>query len=128
MRGKGFQSPDPIRERRAERQLSEPPCHLDHNQRAIVEQTIVDHCRIRGWRLFVVNCRTNHVHVVVEADRHPEEVRNQFKAWCTRKLKELEQARGGAVRENWWTERGREGYIGDEQSLEEAVQYVRDAQ
>ena len=59
--------------------------------------------RIRGWELYVVNCRSNHIHVVVAANIGPEAVRSQFKAWCTRKLKELERQRDkGDVRENWW--------------------------
>jgi hypothetical protein len=38
--------------------------------------------------LHAVNCRSNHVHVVVTANRDPDEVREQFKAWCTRRLKQ----------------------------------------
>lgn len=105
-----------------------------------------------------MNCRTNHLHVVVSGDRHPDEIRKQFKAWCTRKLKELERGRkkGGEIktparprwrvglvsagtrtrraseaipiRENWWAERGSRRYINDEDSLEAAILYVKDAQ
>jgi REP element-mobilizing transposase RayT len=65
-----------------------------------VEDTIHDHCRIRGWHLHAVNCRTNHAHVVVTApDRDPEEVMDQFKAWCTRRLKEMLRSRGEPIRE-----------------------------
>ena len=79
-----------------------------------------------------MNCRTNHLHVVVSADRHPDEVRKQFKAWCTRRLKELECRRSSgsehAGRENWWAERGSRRYINDEESLEAAILYVREGQ
>lgn len=61
---------------------------LTEAQRALVEQTIHNHCCIRGWLLHAVHARTNHVHVVVTADRDPDEVMNQFKAWCSRKLSE----------------------------------------
>jgi hypothetical protein len=30
--------------------------------------------------LHAVSCRSNHVHVVVTADRHPDDVRDQLKA------------------------------------------------
>jgi len=83
--------------------------------------------------LHAVNCRTNHVHVVVTApDRAIEIPREQFKAWCTRKLKERELLRRGdpraALREKWWTERGWDEYIDDEDSLAEVMAYVLEGQ
>jgi hypothetical protein len=84
-RGEGFQLPDPIRRSDAEARMTEDACSLDNEQRKLVETTIADHCRIRGWYLHTVNCRTNHVHVVVTASRDPDEVREQFKAWCNQK-------------------------------------------
>src|SRR5262249_43130205 len=129
-RGQGFQLPDPIRKREAEARMTEDACILDDEQREVVERTIADHCRIRGWRLHIVNCRTNHVHVVVTADRDPDTVREQFKAWCTRRLKELEQLRRptSPIREKWWTDKGSKQRLWDEEGLEAAVRYVRDGQ
>ena len=128
----GWKLPDALRKLEAEARMAEDACVFDLEQRRLVERTIADHCRIRGWRLHAVNCRTNHLHVVVSADRHPDDVRKQFKAWCTRCLKELERKRPcepvRAVRENWWTERGSRRYINDEESLEAAILYVRDGQ
>jgi len=111
--------------------MTEDACILDPEHRRLVEQSIADHCRIRGWQLHAVNCRSNHLHVVVTADRDPEIVREQFKAWCTRKLKERERSRGDAatvVRQKWWAERGSDRIIGDENSLEAAIRYVLDGQ
>ncbi len=133
---KGFQPPDAIRKLEAAARMTEDACILDPAQRSVVEKTIADHCRIRGWVLHVVNCRTNHLHVVVTANRDPDQVREQFKAWCTRKLKERERsrletdglARARRVREKWWAERGSCRHIGDEESLEAAILYVRDGQ
>ena len=125
----------PYGNRRLRLLMTEDGCVLDEEQRKLVEETIVNHCRIRGWELHAVNCRTNHCHVVVSANRDPDEVREQFKAWGTRKLKELEQARQKksvtalkTIRKNWWTERGSVRYIGDEASLEAAIRYVLDGQ
>ncbi len=127
--GEGFQLPDPIRKLEAEAVMSEDACCLDREQRRLVEQTIAKHCEIRGWKFHAVNCRTNHLHIVVSADRHPDEVREQFKAWCTRRLKELERRRSAPnVRQKWWAERGSRRYLGDEDSLEAAILYVRDGQ
>src|SRR5262245_17992036 len=132
MHGRGFQAPDQLRKLEAEARMTEDACILDKDHRRIAEKTIVDHCRIRGWELHVVNCRTNHVHVVVSANREPHIVREQLMAWCQRRLKDHERSRLGraatAVRENWWTERGSDRWIGDEESLEAAIFYVRDGQ
>jgi REP element-mobilizing transposase RayT len=118
--------------------MTEDAWVLDEELRRLVEKTITDHCRIRGWRLHAVNCRSNHLHVVVTADRDPDEVREQFKAWCTRKLKELERARRREagestslprrVREKWWAERASRRYIGDDESLEAVIRYVLEGQ
>src|SRR6516225_99558 len=60
-RGEGFQPPDAIRKSDAQSWMTEDSCFLDNEQRRLVEKTITDHCRIRGWHLHAVNCRTNHV-------------------------------------------------------------------
>jgi REP element-mobilizing transposase RayT len=133
-----FQPPDPNLEASARKQLTETPITLDPEQRALVEDTIKAHCQIRGWHLHAVNGRTNHVHAVVTAPkRGPEKVMDQFKAWCTRRLKELDQSRNlrsskkettRMVRQKWWTQRGSKRRLFDEKSLELAIQYVLEAQ
>jgi REP element-mobilizing transposase RayT len=128
-----FCQPDPALEDRSRSRMTEPALTLDDRQRQIVEGTIEDHCKVRGWHLHAVACRTNHVHVVVTAHtRHPEEVMDQFKAWCSRRLKELGNDMGADVsrkaRSNWWTQRGSRRWINDEQSLAEAIAYVLEGQ
>jgi len=110
--------------------MTEDACRLDPVQRREVEDQIAETCQVRGWVLHAVNCRSNHLHMVLTADRHPEVVRSQLKAWCTRRLKKLEQERkaNGPIRENWWAERGSQRYINDDDSLEAAILYVRDGQ
>jgi REP element-mobilizing transposase RayT len=134
---RGWQIPNAARELEAEAQMTEDACVLSPEQRQIVEATIAEHCRIRNWVLHAVNCRSNHLHVVVTAPGyHPDVVREQFKAWCTRRLKEHAQTtntnptgkRKIAVRQQWWAERGSKRYINDPDSLEAAILYVRDGQ
>jgi len=111
--------------------MSEDACRLDHEQREVVERQVAETCKFRGWDLHAVNCRSNHLHVVVSASPAPQIVRNQLKAWCTRRLKELETSRvssEAAIRENWWAERGSQRFINDEDTLEAAILYVRDGQ
>jgi REP element-mobilizing transposase RayT len=124
----GYQLPDAKVEHEARRKLTEPSCTLNEQQRMLVEETIRRHCEIRGWRLWAVSCRTNHVHVVVAATVRPDDAINQFKAWCTRRLNEHDQAMGVPSRTNWWTEGARKRYLNDEASLENAVRYVLEGQ
>jgi hypothetical protein len=116
-----FQPPDPQRQEAAQQLMTEPPLTLDPEQRRLVEDTIAKHCRIRGWHLHVVRCRTQHVHVVVTAPGvHPKDVMDQLKAWCTRHLKELQRLRGPtgvAIRQKWWTQGGSRRWLNDDNSL-----------
>jgi hypothetical protein len=127
-----FQPPNPGLEAAARALLTEEPCVLNPDQRRLVEETIAKHCAIRGWHLHVVNCRTQHVHVVVTAPIDPKVVRDQFKAWCTRHLKQQQRDSQSdpsrPVRVHWWTEGGSQRWLNDAKSLAEAIQYVRDWQ
>ncbi len=91
--GRGWQLPDAVRKLEAEARMTEDACRFDGEQRNVVERQIAETCNVRGWELHAVNCRSNHVHVVVTAGQAPKIVRNQLKAWCTRRLKELEGKR-----------------------------------
>jgi len=125
-----FLPPDAHLEQASRSLMTEPPLILDSTQRELVESTIADHCRHRGWHLHAVACRTNHVHVVVTAPgRAPEDVMDQFKAWCTRRLKEpLESSEPRTVRANWWTQRGSKRWLNDHESLAIAMEYVLEFQ
>ena len=125
----GIFPPDPDIERQARERMAEPMVLLTDEQRAIVERTIADHCRIRGWTLHAVNAQANHVHVVVTADCDPEGVRDQFKAWCSRKLSDAagltEIVAEGAGRRRWFTESGDAEIIDTEEYLRNAIRYVK---
>jgi REP element-mobilizing transposase RayT len=147
---RGWQLPDAVRKLEAEAKMTEDACRLDDEQRDVVERQIGETCNIRGWELHAVNCRSNHAHVVVTASEASKTVRNQLKAWCTRRLKELEVKRRqaddalclrfsdpstptrsvseDAVRENSWAERGSQRFINDSEGLEAAILYVLDGQ
>jgi len=112
--------------------MEESAVVLTPDQRALVEGTIRDHCRIRGWILHAVRARTNHIHVVVTADRDPDDVRDQFKAWCSRKLSDQAGLAAAvakkAGRRRWFTEGGDTERIEGEEYLENAIRYVLERQ
>jgi REP element-mobilizing transposase RayT len=112
--------------------MMEKPVVLNETQRAIVQETIVQHCEIRGWHLHAVNCRSNHCHAVVTSVNHNgQQVRDQLKSWSTRKLKDHERSQGVAaasLREHWWTRKGSVRYLFDDESLDAAIIYTLEAQ
>ena len=97
------------------------------SQRDIVEATIRKHCEVRGWLIHALNVRSNHIHLVVTADREGEDVRDQLKAWCSRKLSDAAglttKVAKKAGRKHWFTEGGDCRDIEDETYLENAIRY-----
>ncbi len=115
---------DTLRARLATFRMADNATILDAGQRSIVEETVAAHCRFRSWTLHAVNCRSNHVHAVVTAaDRTLAIPREQFKAWCSRKLSAY-----GPARKHWWSERGWDEFLDDEEALAVVVNYVNEQQ
>ena len=50
LQGHGIQLSDPVRNNCARQRMTEPACTLDKQERDVVEQTISEHCQIRGWK------------------------------------------------------------------------------
>jgi REP element-mobilizing transposase RayT len=128
----GIKKPDWRLEDEARDLMVESTVKLTQAQRRIIEDTVTAHCAIRGWKLHAVNARTNHVHVVVSAQREPEEVMNQLKAWCSQKLSDAagltSKVALKAGRRRWFTEGGDKDEIYDEEHLQNAVRYVLEGQ
>jgi REP element-mobilizing transposase RayT len=121
----GWKMPDPILEAKAAAKMTDDACLLTADQRKSVEEQISITCQHRGWTLHAVNCRSNHVHVVVSAfDTPVKKIRTDLKAWATRCLKE----KFDPNRENWWAERGSIRYLFDDDRLVAAMTYVLDCQ
>ena len=128
----GVQEPDPKLEQDARSLMAEAEVVMSPAQRVLIELTIQDHCRIRNWQLHAFNVRTNHIHVVVTADRDAVEVRNQLKAWCSRRLSDecgLKKAVAvKAGRRRWFTEGGEQKRIENEEYLQNAIRYAIEGQ
>lgn len=63
------------------------PVVLNDSQRATVKQAVNEVCENRGYHLWAVNVRTNHLHTVVSAQSKPEPIADAFKSYSTRKLR-----------------------------------------
>ncbi|QDT36985.1 transposase [Stratiformator vulcanicus] len=124
-RGCGEQAPDSRVKEIANRMMVESEVKLSRDCRELVERTINRHCEIRNWHLHACAVRSNHVHVVVTAvDVDPANVREQLKAWATRRLRdEIDGAR-----RKWWTEGGSVRFVRSDSQLERCIMYVTEAQ
>src|ERR1017187_6985192 len=70
-------------------QMEQLPYFLDRDRRVTVLDALREVCLHRGWRIWAAHVRTNHVHVVVDADVRPEKVMNAFKSYASRGLNRL---------------------------------------
>ena len=104
------------------RALKQAPVYFDRRQRSRVEEAIKETCDIRKWSLWVVNVRTNHVHVVLTAHLSPARVMNTFKANATRRLRET-----GLWKSNLrpWAYGGSKRYLWNDEELADAIAYVK---
>ncbi len=124
----GVHGPEPRQQTLALRRMAEAAVTFDRVQRVVVEEAIAAHCRVRGWHLHAVECRSQHVHVVVTAvDCAADDVLKQFKSWATRALKAIANSRG-LSRTRWWTEGGSRRRIFCEGDLASVVSYVQECQ
>ena len=128
----GIQAPDSERQDNMRMRMTEQAVILNDSQRPLVENTIREVCQFRYWTVHAVNVRSNHVHVILSADRPPEQVLSQLKAWCSRRLSEQEglsvQKGSRNGRRRWWTEHGSTKWINDDNYLQNAIRYVNERQ
>jgi hypothetical protein len=100
--------PNPAQAQSEADRAANAPCLLNVASTELVERTITEVCQHRDWHLFAVKARTNHVHIVVSAGHTPERVMNDFKAWCTRRLREASHI---APAQDVWADHGSTPYL-----------------
>ena len=82
-------------------------------------------CSDRPWFLFAAHIRSNHVHVIVQAETKPEIVLGNLKARASRRLTRLGIDPLGRRR---WTRGGSKIYLWRQEAVELAIEYVVDRQ
>src|SRR5215470_8580668 len=123
--GTPFLPADADMEAERRKALRQEPYALDEPRQAVVLRTIREVAAHRGWKLWAVHVRTNHVHIVVTAACKPEKVMSDLKAWASRRLRE---AFGEDADRDRWTQHGSTRYLWDVASLDGAIVYVLDEQ
>ncbi|MGO4879354.1 MAG: transposase [Bryobacteraceae bacterium] len=103
--------------------MRQAPYLLDENARAAVLEALQEVCEFRGWILLAAHVRTNHVHVVVEAEVRPQKVMSDFKAYSSRNLNRFE----GDDRRRWARHRSTR-WLWKDQEVSDAIRYVVEEQ
>jgi len=105
--------------------MNQLPYLLDRAAREVALQALREVCLHRSWSLLAAHVRTNHVHVIVEADVRPEKVMNAFKSYASRSLNQL--GREGHDRKRW-ARHGSTRWLWKDQDVREAIRYVIEEQ
>ena len=77
---------DAERERQAREAMTQAPYVMTSAEREIVCRAMAELSRERGWDLRAAHVRSNHVHVVVSAERDPGRLMSDLKSRASRDL------------------------------------------
>lgn len=119
--GTRFADPSPVRIVVERQLMDQAPYRLDKSRRAAVLQAIHEVCEHRGWTLWAAHVRTNHVHLVVEADVRPEIAMNTVKSYASRSLNRLQLDQPCRKR---WARHGSTRWLAKDDDVLEAIRYV----
>jgi REP element-mobilizing transposase RayT len=119
--GSSRQPSNIIREHQAAVKLKSEPFVMDARARSAVEAAACEVCRFRGWPLYALNVRTNHVHAVAAAAATSDKMLGDLKAYATRKLRS-----DGCWRHSHspWVDKGSKRNLWNEDHIAAAVDYV----
>jgi REP element-mobilizing transposase RayT len=118
-------APDPRRAAAERRGMNQRPYELDNDSRTVVLESLQEVCSHRGWNLLAAHVRSNHVHIILEAEIRPEKVMNDFKAYASRALNRLEGDEAGRRR---WARHGSTRWLWKDRDVREAIRYVVEEQ
>ena len=98
---------------------------MGFTERYIVLNSIKSTCDYRGWILYAVHIRTNHVHLLVKSDASAEKTLSIIKAYASRDLnKHFLCVNKG----KYWSRHGSTRYVWSSMFLYPAMEYVIDRQ
>ncbi len=101
--------------------MPQPPYTLDEPRREAVLAGLRLACARRNWQLMAAHVRTNHVHVVVQAEQMPERVMNGLKCYASRVLSRT--GLDGTDRRRW-ARHGNTSYLWTKDAVSAAFHYV----
>ena len=116
---------DPLRASAERQWMDQPPYCLDKSRREVVLRALLERCSERHWSLLAAHVRTNHVHIVVEAEARPERVMNDLKSYASRCLNGMGLDDPARKR---WARHGSTRWLWKPEHVSVAIRYVVDEQ
>jgi REP element-mobilizing transposase RayT len=98
---------------------------MNARQRDVVHDAIVGIATEKNWRLWAVHVRSNHVHVVITAEREPRRLMSDLKARASR---ELTRAGFDDPERRRWTRHGSTKHLFEWAQVQEKINYTLYAQ
>jgi len=98
---------------------------LDASRRRVVLSALRQRCQQQQWTLLAAHVRSNHVHIVVDAEVRPERIMNDLKAYASRCLNQ--SGLDGATRKRW-ARHGSTRWFWKPEHVSAAIRYVVDEQ
>jgi REP element-mobilizing transposase RayT len=123
--GAPFVAPDARREQEERAAMVQAPYVMSATEREIVCKAIVELAKQRGWKLWAVHVRSNHVHVVISAERDPGRIMSDMKARASR---DLTRAGFDSVERRRWTRHGSTKHLFRVEDVETKIRYTLDEQ
>jgi REP element-mobilizing transposase RayT len=117
--------PDEERKRQAMAAMTQPEYVMSRAEADIVCRALVDLAEERGWELLAAHVRTNHVHVVIHAEREAGRLMSDLKARASR---ELTSAGFGDSSRKRWSRHGSTRHLFRDKDIDEAIRYALDEQ
>ena len=116
---------NPTREQSERRIMKESPYLLDEPRRTVVCNAIIELAREKGWWLWAEHVRSNHVHLVISAERNVDRLLSDLKARASRNLTRAGFENSERRR---WTLHGSTRHLFDEDAIAEKIHYTLDEQ
>ncbi len=123
--GTPFLEADSESEQRSRQAMKQPAYVMSAAERDIVCRAMVALAAERGWELLAAHMRSNHVHVVVRAERDPERLMSDLKGRASR---DLTRAGFDDAERRRWTRHGSTRHLFREEQVEDAIHYALDEQ
>jgi REP element-mobilizing transposase RayT len=98
---------------------------LDQPRRDAVLFSILERATQLGWAVLAGHVRTNHVHIVIDADATPERVMNDLKSYASRCLN---QAGFDSPNRKRWARHGSTRWLRSRTNIDSAMRYVIEKQ
>ena len=99
------------------------PSAFPQHTAAVFLAALTDTCARRNWNLLAAHIRPTHIHLVIEADRTPEQIMGIIKAHATRSLDKFD-----GTRRPRWSRHGSTKHRWTQAQINTACRYVLDGQ